>query len=251
MSKQLSFAHLIITLIALTQAGCHLPFWKGDSRLRPTVGAATPPQFLQNELSPQQAAKACIVTAEKLEGASHRREAIGLYEKARQQDPKAIDYARRLAVLYDQDGDAVSALREYDQALAADPKNADLWNDFGYFYLARGDLASAETNLRMALSLDQQHPRAWTNLGIVLAHQSRHQEAFEAFSRIVGPAAAHSNLGAVLAKQGHTQQAQLAFHQALAIDPTLKQPQAFLAHYAKPASLSAAKTLPASFTTPM
>ena len=53
--------------------------------------------FSGSELSPRKAAEACVVTAEKLEAAGHRREAIGLYERARQHDAKAIDYSRRLS----------------------------------------------------------------------------------------------------------------------------------------------------------
>ena len=48
-----------------------------------------------------------------------------------------------------------------------------------------------------------------------------------------GPAAAHSNVGVLLAKQGHYDQAKQEFHQALASDPTLQQPKAFLAYLDK------------------
>ncbi|MEX0818062.1 MAG: tetratricopeptide repeat protein, partial [Pirellulaceae bacterium] len=160
----------VLALVVLTQAGCHLPFQKDASpAARPVVGAHVAPPFQETELSPKQAAQACITTAEKLEAAGHRREAIGLYQRARQHRPQAIDYSRRLAVLYDQEGDSANALREYGEAIAADPNNADLANDFGYFHFIQGDLASAEASFRKALTLDQNHPRAWTNLGLVLA----------------------------------------------------------------------------------
>ena len=51
---------------------------------------------------------------------------------------------------------------------------------------------------------------------------------------MIGPAAAHSNVGVLMAKQGRYDQAKQAFHQALAPDPTLQQPKAFLAYLDKP-----------------
>jgi Tfp pilus assembly protein PilF len=201
-----------------------------DSLLQPGSGGLhTPAPFQQSELSPEQAAEACIVTAEKLEAAGHRREAIGLYEKAREHDAEAIDYSRRLAVLYDQRGDVANAAREYHKAIADDPENPDLLNDFGYFHLTQGDLTAAETKFRSAISLEEDHQRAWTNLGIVLAYQGQYQESLAAFTRVVGPAAAHSNVGAILAKQGNTEQAKREFRQALVLNAGLEQPRAWLA----------------------
>jgi Flp pilus assembly protein TadD len=71
-------------------------------------------------------------------------------------------------------------------------------------------------------------------LGLVLAAAGRLDESFQAFSKVVGPAAAHSNLGVLLAKQGRYDQARQAFHQALALDATLPQPKAFLAYLDRP-----------------
>lgn len=230
MFKRLFVAVLFVTAAA---AGCKLPSADISSPFKRALGRSQPTTaFDESELSPKSAAEACIVTAEELEAAGHRREAIGLYEKARQHDARAIDYSRRLAVLYDKEGDIAKALQEYAQAIAAEPKNADLANDFGQFHLSQGDLASAETNFRQAISLDENHQRAWTNLGIVLAQQARYQEAFDAFARIVGPAAAHSNIGSIMARQGQVLEAQQAFRQALTLNPSLQQPQAFLAFYA-------------------
>lgn len=203
--------------------------------------------FNDSELSPSKAAEACIVTAEELESAGHHREAIGLYEKARQHDANAIDYSRRLAVLYDKEGELGNATKEYAAAIASDPENADLLNDYGYFFLSQGDLIAAEANFRKALSVDESHQRARTNLGIALARQNRNQEAFDAFAKVVGPAAAHSNVGAIMAKQGRVQEAQQAFRQSLSLNPTLRQPQAFLSYFAQ--NSMQPSVAPASFTT--
>lgn len=238
---------LLLTAAAFMLTGCKLPQAGTASPFKQAVGGKLSTPFNESELSPKKAAEACIVTAEKLEAAGHRREAISLYERARRHDATAIDYSRRLAVLYDKEGDIANASREFSQAITTQPKNTDLINDFGHFHLTQGDLAGAETHFRKAISVDANHQRAWTNLGITLSHQARYQEAFDAFMRVVGPAAAHSNIGAIMAKQGCRQEAQQAFQQALALNPTLKQPRAFLSYYAQQSSSSLAT--PASFVT--
>jgi Tfp pilus assembly protein PilF len=185
----------------------------------------------QTDLSkPEQLARVCIVTAEGLEKEGHVREAILLYEKARATDPQAIDYARRLAVLYDLQQQPREALAEYRKALDAAPRDPDLLNDFAYFQYRQGQLSVAEDLLRQAIQLNAQHESAWTNLGIVLAQQRRYGESFQAFSQAVGAAAAHANLGAVLLKQGENEKARHELNQAVTLDPTLRQPQALLAY---------------------
>jgi Flp pilus assembly protein TadD len=184
----------------------------------------------QGELPPKQKALACLVTAEELQKSGHSEQAILLYEKARSNDPTLKCVAHRLAVLYDAQGDSARSLSEFNKALESDPKDPGLLSDLGYYYFERGNLAEADRPLRQALAIDPNHPKALCNLGLVLAAEGRLDESFQAFAKVVGPAAAHSNLGVLLAKQGRYDQARQAFHQALALDATLPQPKAFLAY---------------------
>lgn len=191
-------------------------------------------QSASEELSPAETAKTCVITAESLEKNGHYREAAMLYERALEHDPKRKELRGRLAVLYDRLEISDKALAAYEAALAADPKNADLQSDLGYFYLKRQHFDHAERRLRLALELQPDHPRAQMNLGLLLAQTGRSRESYEAFAKVVGPAAAHSNVGVVLARQGRRAEAEQAFRQALAIEPTMKQPQAFLAYWSQP-----------------
>jgi Tfp pilus assembly protein PilF len=145
-------------------------------------------------------------------------------------EAQAIGVIRVLCLHQQGSVDSAKALAEYNKAVGSDPKNAGLLSDFGYYYFERGNLAEAEQWLCKALALDANYQKALTNLGLVLASQGRFAESFEVFSKVVGPAAAHSNIGVLMAKQGHYDQAKQAFEKALAIDPTLPQPKAFLAY---------------------
>jgi Tfp pilus assembly protein PilF len=184
----------------------------------------------EGELPPKEAARACLAAGEELQKSGQAEQAISLYEKARKNDPGLKSVAHRLAVLYDARGDSARSLSEYNKAVESDPKNPGLLSDLGYYYYERGNHAEAERSLRKALAIDPNHPKALCNLGLVLAGQGRFDESFQAFAKVVGPAAAHSNVGVLMAKQGRYELAKQAFRQALAADATLQQPKAFLAY---------------------
>ena len=169
------------------------------------------PQADHGELPPKEAARACFVAAEEMQNRGQAAQAISLYEKARSNDPSLKSIAHRLAVLYDAQGDSARSLAEYNKALESDPKNASLLSDLGYYYYERGNHAEAERRLRQAMAIEPSHAKALCNLGLVLAAQGRLEESFQAFSKAVGPAAAHSNLGVLLAKQGRYDEARQAF----------------------------------------
>jgi Tfp pilus assembly protein PilF len=192
----------------------------------PAVG----PKAAPDELPAKQTARLCAATAEDMQKKGFTEQAIFLYEKARENDPKLPNVAHHLALLYDQQGDAARSLNEFKQAIETTPKDPDLMNDFGYYHYHHGNMADAENWYRKALGISPNHAQALTNLAIVLGHQRRYQESIEKFTRVVGPAAAYSNVGVLMMEQGDRGQAHDAFTQAQRLDPTLKQPQAFLAY---------------------
>lgn len=186
------------------------------------------------ELPPFRAAEACLATAQALDKKGHEPEAIAEYEKARQYNPKLTQVSRRLAVLYDRQCDYTRAMNEYKLALQDNPKDADLLNDLGYCCHERGDDPEAEKWLRQALEINPKHARAQGNLALTLGHQGRYKEAFDAFTKVVSPAQAHSNLGVILAQQGQSALAQAALRQALELEPDLKQARFVLSRLEKP-----------------
>jgi len=200
----------------------------------------------KSELPPKEAAKACLVTADEMVRSGYRREAAALYERARQLDPSQQQVCRYLAVLYDEIGTDSQALAEYNHAVRLAPKDPDLLNDFGYFYYRRHDMHQAEQWFCAAIAQSPQHERAWVNLGLTLGETERYQESFDAFSKVLSTAAAHSNVGMILARHGRTEEASRALKQALILDPSIKQPRALLAYLDAPQSIVQKPNLPAS-----
>jgi Tfp pilus assembly protein PilF len=228
---------LLVALGFATALGCTnagFPPWKSASPAVSSDSESAASAHSNQELPPKEAAQACMVTAEQMQNGGQVEQAILLYEKARRNDPSLTTIAHHLGVLYDVQGDSTRSLTEYKKAIEAEPKNPDVYSDVGYYYFKRGNLSEAERMLRKAVEIDPKHAKALTNLGMVLAMEQRFGESFEAFSKVVGPAAAHSNVGVLMAKQGRNDDARKEFHAALALDSTLKQPRAFLEYLDRP-----------------
>jgi Tfp pilus assembly protein PilF len=226
-------------LVALAGlSGCAAPLLSSLSSPGPIAAdtARAPRPESSDTLPPKQAAEACFATAKELQAHGHAPEAIVLYERARQLNPQEQQVSRFLAVLYDQQGNDARALTEYRKALELAPHDANLLNDFGYYFYRRRDWRPAEEQFRKAIAQSPQDERAWVNLGLALGEQERFPESFAAFSKVLGPAAAHSNVGVILAAHQRKAEAETAFKQALAIQNDLPQPRAFLAHFEQPAN---------------
>jgi tetratricopeptide (TPR) repeat protein len=230
-SSPSEFALLVLTLLAGCQA---FPLPKLPQPETPPVAAAPK----KAELDPTETAKICQATGELLEKDGKNAEAIAMYERARQMDPKMQWLCRRLAVLHDELGEFTQAQREYDQALLLYPKNAALLNDLGYSYYCRGRWVEAEEKLREAVALNAKMERAWINLGMALGEQGRYAESLEAFGKAVPPGQAQCNLAFILTTQGKLDQAKRAYAEALTQDPDLRLARNALAKLASAPSVA-------------
>jgi Flp pilus assembly protein TadD len=168
-------------------------------------------------------ARLSLETAEALARKGHLKEAIALYEQARQQGTSRVDYCWRMALLYDRLGDDKKAAEEYQRAYQLYPQDARLACDVGYFHYTRGSWQDAECWLRHAIKLAPAHQKAWVNLGLVLANQERFDESLTAFKQVVAPGQAHSNLGVLLARLGRHDEARTQLREALRLNPDLRQ----------------------------
>jgi Tfp pilus assembly protein PilF len=186
----------------------------------------------EKELPPDETSRVCITTAEELAKNGDEFHAILLYEKARKLNPKC-QVSRKLAVLYDRQGDFQKAQEEYLKALKKTPKDADLLNDMGYGYYSRGRWAEAEKYLRQALTVKPGHQHATMNLGLCVGEQGHYDEALELFGKVVSPAQARCNLAFILTTQHKWSEAKRVYQEALHIDPDIPLARAALAKLEK------------------
>jgi tetratricopeptide (TPR) repeat protein len=199
--------------------GCQSVSGPAPTAVAPATGQASARE--EKDLPPQESAKVCLKTAQTLENNGAEMQAIALYEKARNENPKLAYLCRRLGVLYDRQGNFTRALEEYQKALLANPRDFEVLNDVGYSYYTRGKMPEAEKYLRQAVEVNPNYTRAWVNLGMVLGAEQRYEESLDAFAKAVPPAQAQSNLGFILTAQGKRTEAMMAYRSALLMDSNL------------------------------
>ncbi|CAN5916649.1 hypothetical protein BH23PLA1_BH23PLA1_35210 [soil metagenome] len=154
--------------------------------------------------------------------------AMSAYQEAVNRDRSRADAFLRMAVLHDQKGQYRESADLYRKALEVDPGNADIYCDLGYSEYLQRRWAEAERNLRqaLALTLNDEHPRALNNLGLVLAHDGRHDEALTAFRQAgSNPAQARENLAFALSLEGRWEQAREQYQLAMAADSHSQTPR--------------------------
>src|SRR5689334_14782655 len=98
MSRRQGWGVGVLVLGLLPQLGC-LSAHMACPEPAPGVPTREPADGGHGELPPEQAARACLVTAQALEKNGQEAEAITLYDKARGYDPRLTGVSRRLAVL--------------------------------------------------------------------------------------------------------------------------------------------------------
>jgi FkbM family methyltransferase len=75
------------------------------------------------------------------------------------------------------------AVTVYEHALDLDTDNMQCLINLGVCRVDQGDIVAGEAQVRHAIAIDGERARAWANLGVALARQDRHEDAFHAFER--------------------------------------------------------------------
>lgn len=199
------FRLFALTVVSATLVGCSLPRIRpakpGDHNSIEVVSTEEGrARFGRRAPTVHEATETCLAAAREFEAHNELPAAIEQYERARSFDAQLKGVAKRLAVLYERQGNRDKAVAEYAAAFREEPRDADLWNDFSHFQFAGGDYAAAETAARTALRINAEHKLAWVNLGLSLAEQRKYDEARESLARAVGSEAAGQNLKIILAR---------------------------------------------------
>jgi tetratricopeptide (TPR) repeat protein len=191
-------------------------------------------------LPARKTAEVCLNVGESLEKAGHEAEAIGQYEKARQENPN-LHLERKLAVLYDQVGESQKAMAEFDKALKQSPRDPGLLNNIGYCYYNQRKFDQAEQYLRQALTIDAHHVLATRNLALTLAQKGEYEESLRLYAKVDGEAKACSNVAFVLTAHGKTEEAKQMYREALKCEPGLAIAKLALDRLESPGKAAAAK----------
>ncbi len=124
-------------------------------------------------------------------------EAVSLYQKAMNLQPKNPDYFYALGTLFQDKGDFDRAIDWYKQSVALDPKNKDYPRVLQQAYLLKaapiadeavkkqttGDIAAALELYQKALEIIPGDSALWTNYGTALQQSDSFQDARQAYEK--------------------------------------------------------------------
>jgi Flp pilus assembly protein TadD len=227
----------------LAQAGCVSLNRSGPNATNTSLSSA---RSDEHRLPKDQAIKASLAVAQDLDHTGNEAGAVEQYEKLQELEPKNLQVARRLAVLYDRKCDFAKADAQYRKLAQAQPKNADLLNDWGYSYYLRNKWGDAEKQLRHALEIDPKNDRARCNLGLALGQQGRYDEALKTFRAAhIEDAEAHGNLAFIYWSQGKFDEAKRECLEAQRLDPASVKAKEMLSQLDRPMSAVADAGKPA------
>ena len=126
-------------------------------------------------------------------------------------------------VLFQNQKEAVKAIRAYQSVIELDPAYFEAYNNLGLLYQEIGNFDKAYQAFQKSIEINPLYEKALNNLGILFYLQDRYAEALKSFQKAI---AAHPenletylNLGILFKKQGQWDNAIDSFLKALAINP--------------------------------
>jgi Flp pilus assembly protein TadD len=186
------FTIVLTILLALTHSGCSSLERKSSDQFLKPLNSSRPN-------TPRFGGKAdernlCVETAKAVAKKGHASEAILLYEKAEQLDPKAESLDLQLAPLYAQTGQTEKAVSRYQRVVAQGAATSEVYNNLAWTLIEANRHRAAETVILQGLGPHPGDERLRSTRAIVLYELGRREEAIEKFTELYGPAGSHHNV---------------------------------------------------------
>ncbi|MHC4517935.1 MAG: tetratricopeptide repeat protein [Planctomycetota bacterium] len=148
---------------------------------------------------------------------------VKLAEVLLKEFPDTDDALTIMANLRYRHGNAIEAMRLWNKALQINPKRADVYTSMGWASLKSGNFDQAVAQYRKALEIQPKLREVRTNMGRALIMSGRHDEAITPLTEEtrLWPAAdlAHFLLGQVYLQQKEYEKAKVSYEAALKIEP--------------------------------
>lgn len=173
-----------------------------------------------------------VAAARMSEQSGNYQQAFEQYNTALKSDADNRNALIGLARLEHRVGKTDAAIQTYRRALATHQNDAVIMNDLGICYARKKQLSESIGMLQAATKAAPDREMYVNNLAASLIEANRMEEALAHLSRIRPPAVANYNVGYLLGKTGRTDEATAYLHQALAMDPNLRQARELLNDYA-------------------
>ena len=146
--------------------------------------------------------KVCIETAKSVAEKGHFAEAILLFEKAEELEPKSKSLDLELAPLYAQNGQTEKAVRRYQQVIAKGTAGSEVYNNFAWTLIDANRYSEAELVISQGLSEYPGEERLRSARAILSYHLGNRSESLRQFRELYGPATAHHNVAILDLQEG-------------------------------------------------
>jgi len=155
-------------------------------------------------------------------------QAMPEYQKVLSLDPKSVQAAYSLGLLYDRQGDMPKAIDYLKKALSIAPGNPLINYDLGVMYARENDYANSAKYSRLAtLGVGSQFSEAFNNYGYALAQLGQYEPALAAIEKSLhlkpGNAATLDSKGFVLYGLRRYADALAAYQEAVKADPSIPE----------------------------
>jgi len=110
-------------------------------------------------------------------------EAVEVYTKLAQQNPKKATYPNFIGIAMLQQGKIADARKYFERATKTDRKFADAYNNLGACYYAEKEYGKAISQYRKSLSIQPNIASVYTNIGYAYFAQKQLPKAMEAFHK--------------------------------------------------------------------
>jgi tetratricopeptide (TPR) repeat protein len=162
--------------------------------------------------------------ADRARSTGNAAQAVELYKRAREVDPRNARIPLNHAIVLNEAGDPVAAVDAYNAALALAPAEPLTLVNLGIALAARKDFAGAMAAYRRAIALNPREPLAYFNLAAVYAGQANADSAVVNFLRAaeLDPSLAIANFYAsrLLLDMGNAREALRQIEAGLRFDPS-------------------------------
>jgi Tfp pilus assembly protein PilF len=126
-------------------------------------------------------------------------------------------------VLFQNQKEAVKAIRAYQSVIELDPAYFEAYNNLGLLYQEIGNFDKAYQAFQKSIEINPLYEKALNNLGILFYLQDHYAEALKSFQKAIAVhpenLETYLNLGILFKKQGQWDNAIDSFLKALAINP--------------------------------
>lgn len=215
----------IVCLLSMS-IGCTAMKQNRESDLvRPLAGTSVTDRILNRGKMPSEHSL-CMETAKTVAAQGHVDEAIKLYERAQELDPKTPRLDRNLAPLYAQTGDYKNAIACYQRMIQSSPSDPELSNNFAWTLMEAGRFEQAIEEANRGLKIDTDNHRLRMTMAMSCYRAGDHNEAFGHFERVCGPAGAHHNLAILDIDSGNPDSARIHLRMADQLEHRITQTEA-------------------------